>query len=179
MAHGEPRLRRAAKIRAAATFCLAGAVAGTSMYFANLTLVKASDDAAASTPPSSVYTTASDFDRPDAVAVDGTQVWIANGKGNSVTELNAADSSLWQTLAGVGYGFNDPDAVVVAGTHIWIANGHGASVTELNAADGSLMQTLSDAASYGFNNPDAVAVAGAHIWITNGKGNSVTELGPV
>jgi phosphate transport system substrate-binding protein len=46
MTHGEYRLRWAAKVRAAAAFCLAGAVAGTALYFGNLSYVKAGDDAA-------------------------------------------------------------------------------------------------------------------------------------
>jgi phosphate transport system substrate-binding protein len=46
MAQGEYRLRWAAKVRAAATFCLAGAAAGTALYFGNLSYVKAGDDAA-------------------------------------------------------------------------------------------------------------------------------------
>jgi hypothetical protein len=48
MASGGPRLRWAAKTRAAAAFCLAGAVGGTGLYFSNLAYVRAGDEAARS-----------------------------------------------------------------------------------------------------------------------------------
>lgn len=45
MAQGEYRLRWAVKVVAAAAFCVAGAAAGTALYFGNLSYVKAGDDA--------------------------------------------------------------------------------------------------------------------------------------
>jgi hypothetical protein len=58
MAHIDAGLQWTGKIRAAVIFCLAGAAAGTGLYFGNLGYIKASDDAAkaASTlPPSLLY----------------------------------------------------------------------------------------------------------------------------
>ena len=46
MASSRPDLRWAAKAGAAAVFCLAGAVAGASLYFGNLAYVRAGHDAA-------------------------------------------------------------------------------------------------------------------------------------
>jgi hypothetical protein len=46
VAPGKPSLRRSAKVVASAAFCLAGAVAGTGLYFGNLAYVSASDAAA-------------------------------------------------------------------------------------------------------------------------------------
>lgn len=48
MASGRPRLWWAPKARAAAAFCLAGAVGGTGLYFTNLVYVQAGDEAARS-----------------------------------------------------------------------------------------------------------------------------------
>jgi hypothetical protein len=48
MASGRPRLWWAPKARAAAAFCLAGAVGGTGLYFTNLVYVRAGDEAARS-----------------------------------------------------------------------------------------------------------------------------------
>jgi len=47
---------------------------------------------------------ASRFNRPRAVASDGTHVWVANRTGNSVTELNAATSAVVKVIAGSSYG---------------------------------------------------------------------------
>jgi hypothetical protein len=46
MASGRPTLWWAAKVRVATAFCLAGAVAGTGLYFGNLAYVTAGDEAA-------------------------------------------------------------------------------------------------------------------------------------
>jgi hypothetical protein len=83
MADSEPRLRWAAKIRAATAFCLAGAVAGTGLYFGNLSYVKASDDAgrAASTSPILVTVGRSD--------VPGCQEWLFP---NSIQDIPYASS---------------------------------------------------------------------------------------
>lgn len=34
------------------------------------------------------------FNQPFQIAFDGTHLWITNGSGNSVTEINASDGSL-------------------------------------------------------------------------------------
>jgi hypothetical protein len=65
----------------------------------------------------------------DAVASDGTHVWVANapltGKG-WVTELNAATGALVKVLKGPSYAFNHPTGIALDGTHAWVANGQPA-----------------------------------------------------
>ena len=123
------------------------------------------------------------FGNPDAIAVDGSRVWVASLSG-SVTELNAANGSVLRTLTGGSYGFSSPEGIATDGTHVWVTNlGGGASgsgsVTELNASNGSWVRTLSGG-SYGFNGPWGIATDGTHVWIDNygqgGTGDSVTEL---
>jgi serine/threonine-protein kinase len=115
------------------------------------------------------------FTDPTDIAVVGTHIWVANNKGQSVTELSASDGSWVRTLSGGTYGFNDPNGIAADGTHIWVANNNGDSVTELSASDGSWVRTLSGA-TYGFTGPTNIAVVGTHIWVTNSRGDSVTEL---
>jgi hypothetical protein len=40
------------------------------------------------------------FSRPDAIAVDGTHIWVANFESSTVTELNTSDGNLVRVLAG-------------------------------------------------------------------------------
>ena len=54
-----------------------------------------------------------EFDGPDAVASDGTHVWVANAGGTAVTELSASTGALVKVISGSGYGFDNPDAVRV------------------------------------------------------------------
>jgi hypothetical protein len=130
------------------------------------------------------------FSNPDAIAVDGTDIWVAN-LGGSVTELNADNGSLVRTLSNSSYDFSSPEGIAVDGTHVWVTNvggGNGGvgfpigpgSVTELNASNGSLVRVVSGA-SYGFNGPWGIASDGTHVWVANyggnwGIGHSVTEL---
>ena len=82
------------------------------------------------------------FNYPAAVAVSGTHVWIANFRGDSVTELNASNGSLVHVINATTDGFNAPRGVSVGGTHVWVTNGSGNSVTELNALNGSLARII-------------------------------------
>ena len=72
------------------------------------------------------------FNGPQAVASDGTHLWVMNAGGNSLTELNLSNGSLVRVVSGASYGFNGPAALASDGTHLWVANFFGNSVTELN-----------------------------------------------
>ena len=59
------------------------------------------------------------FDAPDAISCDGTHVWVANGDGDSVTELDAATGALVQVIKG---SFKEPVAISSDGADVWVAN---------------------------------------------------------
>jgi hypothetical protein len=44
------------------------------------------------------------FNDPNAIAFDGTHLWVTNDLGSSVTELNASDGSWVRTVSGGSYG---------------------------------------------------------------------------
>ena len=130
-----------------------------------------------------VYSSATyGFSFPDAVAFDGTHLWVVNEDhlasqtgGNSVTELNAADGSWVRILTGSSYGFNIPDAIVFDGVHLWVANSNANSVTEIDASDGSFVRTVSGG-NYNFSQPGAMAFDGTHIWVANSGNNTLTSI---
>ncbi len=115
------------------------------------------------------------FNQPQAIASDGSNVWVVNSVGNTVTQMKASDGSWVKNLSGGSYGFNGISGIAFGGTHLWVANNSGNSVTEMNASTGSWVQTLSGG-SYGFNGPHVMAFDGSHMWVGNQSGNSVTEL---
>ena len=84
-----------------------------------------------------------EFRYPDAIASDGTHVWVANGLGGSVTELSASTGGLVKVISGSRYEFDDPAAIASDGTHVWVANDGGNSVTELSASTGALVKVIS------------------------------------
>jgi hypothetical protein len=115
------------------------------------------------------------FNLPFEIAVDSNHVWVTNGNGNSVTELDAHSGALVRTLSGSRYGFSEPVGIVDDGTHIWVANTTGNSITELNASDGTRLRTLFGR-HYNFQGPQIILDDGTHLWVGNASGDSVTEL---
>ncbi len=76
------------------------------------------------------------FDYPDAMVVDGPNLFIANGCGcgkrrGSVTEVNARTGALVRVIAAPAYDFEGPAALAVDGPDLFVLNGDGNSVTEL------------------------------------------------
>jgi hypothetical protein len=113
------------------------------------------------------------FNRPMAIAVNGSEILIANNSGNSVTETTT--SGAWiRTLTSATYGFHQPDAIVNYLGNSFVVN-HTGSVTEINAASGALVRIISGA-TYGFSSPTAAKQQGGHIWVVNTGSNSVTEF---
>jgi hypothetical protein len=109
----------------------------------------------------------------------------AYGKGDAVTEINAATGHVMRVLSSPGYEFDAPDAIAVGGAHVWVTNGGtplqppsqlgatGNSVTEINANTGSLIRVIG-AAKDQLNYLVAVVTLGSHVWA--GSLNNLTEL---
>jgi hypothetical protein len=114
------------------------------------------------------------LNQPDAIAVDGGHVWVANFGSSTVTEFSASDGHLIRVLSQPGYGFDHPRAIGVAGSHVWVANAYSSTVTELNAGDGTLVKVIG-----GFAGPNGIATTSTSVWVTSDGGNggaSVAEL---
>ena len=109
------------------------------------------------------------FAWPQALAVVGSHLWVANRYGDSVTELNTVTGALVRVIAGPAYGFDNPDAITLAAGHVWVVNNSGGSVTELDAANGSLVRVISGP-RFGLDHPDAIAAAAGHVWVVNNSG---------
>ena len=89
-----------------------------------------------------------------------------NYEDNTVTELNASDGSVVQTIGVGAY----PYVVSSDGTHVWVANSGSASVTELNPTDGSVVQTIGVG-----RGPIGVSSDGTS-WTANSGDNTVSEI---
>ena len=115
---------------------------------------------------------------PQALAVDGGGIWVADGNGGGLTELSAATGALLRVADGWRYQFADPGAIAAAGGDLWVANGGSNTVTEVNAATGALVRVI-DAPRYRLSTTvysPAIAVAGGHVWVPDGNNDSVTEI---
>jgi len=105
---------------------------------------------------------------PWGIAFDGTNIWVTNMFGNSVTEISASNGTVLGTFTGT---FSAPTGIAFDGTSIWVTNQGSASVTELLASNGTTLGSFTVG-----NNPIGVAFDGANLWIANQNSNTVTKL---
>jgi len=118
-----------------------------------------------------------DFSSPDAVASDGTDVWVANGYSNTVVALNASTGALVHVFAGAAYGLSYPDSVVTNGTDVWILNGSSGNpgITELSASTGALI-TRFGTSNLAPCNAQGMASDGTNLWVTCNGADAVFEF---
>jgi hypothetical protein len=160
-----PRRRRALGVAAGAAGLLAGALmvaspAGASVWH--------SPTAGAVKPD--LY----GFKSPDASAVSGGDLFVANRTGNSVTELNASSGAHVRTLSGSPYDFDAPTALKAIGADLFVANGH-AGLTELAIATGAFVATMRGP-KFAFSDPIALATNGSNSLYVLSASGSVTQV---
>jgi DNA-binding beta-propeller fold protein YncE len=106
-------------------------------------------------------------DGPAALAVDGSDVWLAENReelrtrGDTayVAEFSATSGLPVRTIDGAADGILFPEFMAVAGGHVWILGG---SLTELSARTGSLVRDVSNGvASHG--GPDGLGIGGPNV----------------
>ena len=60
------------------------------------------------------------FDCPDALVFDGTNIWVANKLSSSITEPNATTGEWVQSLTGAA--ILNPNALAFDSTNIWVSD---------------------------------------------------------
>ena len=114
------------------------------------------------------------FDKPNAIAVQGSHLWITNNFGASVTEVGTTNGAVLRTLTSSADAFNYPNGIAVGDSHVWVISGPGNSLTELSES-GVLVRVITAKADE-FDYPSSISVTRTRVWITNDFGQSVTEL---
>jgi outer membrane lipoprotein-sorting protein len=99
-------------------------------------------------------------------AFDGSNIWVANAGGNTVTKVRASDGVV---LGAFQVGTN-PTKVTFDGSNVWVSNSSTTTVTKLRASDGALQGTFS-----GVNGPRGSVFDGANVWFVNTASN-VTKI---
>ncbi len=121
--------------------------------------------ASANPAPASRY----GFAAPDAAALAGSHLYVANRAGNSVTEISTTSGRLVKVLRAPS--LRGPDALVAAGPGLWVADGAGGSVTELSLATGRVVRDVG-----GLSSPVALATDCEHALFVLGRAGVVTKL---
>jgi len=105
---------------------------------------------------------------PDAITFDGTNIWVVNDNGGTVTKLRASDGvNLGTFTVTQGPGVS---GVVFDGTNVWLGNLGGNQVTKLRASDGANLGTV----TLGPGSAVPVAFDGTNVWVKNGV--SLTKI---
>ena len=119
-------------------------------------------------PPPSVAQPSAGYglDAPTSAAAVGSDLFIANESGDSVTELNASSGAHVATISGASFAFNEPTAILGIGPDLFVANGAGGAITEFVASTRSLVRVIS-----GLSDPVAMAASGGYLYVLNGTGS--------
>jgi hypothetical protein len=120
------------------------------------------------------------FAQPDAITVDGPDLFVANANG-TVTEMRSSTGALVRVIAGAQYRFVDPVAIDTAGNTVLVLNEGrpsglvAGSITEINARTGALERTISGA-PFAFADPVALTVSGPDAFVADKGDNSMTQV---
>jgi hypothetical protein len=99
---------------------------------------------------------------------------VANGAGDSVTEINGRTRTLVRTIAGSQFQFSNPIALAVQHGHLYVLSQRDV-VTAIGTASGHLIGVASGT-QFGFREPSGIAVRGKDLFVTNSGANSVTQI---
>jgi streptogramin lyase len=131
---------------------------------------------------SAALVSASPFNGPTGIATCGSDIWITNVSGDSVTELNAVDGSVIQEIGNAGGNFAQPMGIAANGANLWVTNVASNTVSELNCNHGSSIHNLYAGQ---LNAPVAVAASRTRVWVASqghvndGLGNAIANSSSV
>ena len=117
------------------------------------------------------YKTISAGSSPNALAFDGTFVYVANYGGNTVTRIRAATGAIEGAPIAVGVG---PRALAFDGTFVYVANYDSNNITRIRAATGAV-EGAPIAVAAG-SNPRALAFDGTFIYVARYSAYTVTRI---
>ncbi len=105
---------------------------------------------------------------------DGSNMWVVNVTGNSVTKISAMPTrSCPNPPCVVGtYPVGDhPQGVVFDSQYIWVSNLHENSLTKLSASDGRFVETIT-----GLSSPGLIAFDGGNLWVIETPANRLFKF---
>jgi hypothetical protein len=111
---------------------------------------------------------------PYNFAFDGTNMWVVNVKGDSVTKISAIPTGSCPNPPCVVGEYDvgvRPQAVVFDSKYIWVSNFEDNSLTKLLASNGAEVATIT-----GLSSPSFVAFDGGNIWVSQAPANKVSKF---
>jgi len=121
--------------------------------------------------------TGSGLSGPSAVAADASgNIWVANGTGNSVTELSHSGTVLSGTAGYQPTGLSTPSAIAFdLNGNAWITNAGTSTVSELSASGANVGS--SPFSGGGLSSPTGIAFDTlGNSWISNSGNSTISEF---
>ena len=111
---------------------------------------------------------------PYSFTFDGSNMWVVNVTGNSVTKISAMPTHSCPNppcVVGTYPVGVHPQGVVFDSQYIWVSNLYENSLTKLSASDGRLVETIT-----GLSSPGLIAFDGGNLWVTEAPANRVFKF---
>jgi len=105
---------------------------------------------------------------------DGSNMWVVNVTGNSVTKISATPTHSCPNppcVVGTYPVGIHPQGVVFDSKYIWVSNLYENSLTKLSASDGRIVEEIT-----GLSSPGLIACAGGSLWVTEAPANRVFKF---
>ena len=106
-------------------------------------------------------------DGPDALALDGSTLWVANGRAGTLTEIDTRTRQRAASDIPVNAG---PASIAVTPNDVWVANEFDQSVSRVPRSSGHV-QRIEVA-----DGPSSLVVHDGQVWVANRYGASVSQI---
>jgi hypothetical protein len=120
------------------------------------------------------------FATPMGISSDGTNLWVANEKGNTIDELAGTSLAL---LGSSSTNLTAPAAVLATPRFTWVSsasvNGSSSMVTQFDVVENSIASPwmmCNSNGPYQFGDPSGFTVHGAMLWVANASDNLVDQM---
>ena len=122
------------------------------------------------TDSATVKKTVSVGEGPDGLLVDGSTLWVANGRDRTLTHLDAATGNNLSGSIPVGAG---AIGMALAAGSLWVANQADLSVTRIDPTSGATLATIPVR-----DGPTSVAALRGRVWVSDQYDATVAEIDP-
>jgi hypothetical protein len=120
------------------------------------------------------------FATPLGISSDGTHLWVANEKGNTIDELAASSLAL---LSSSSTNLTEPAAVLATTRFTWVSsasvNGSSSMVTQFSVVANSIASPwmmCNSNGPYQFGDPSGFTMHGGMLWVANASSNLIDQM---
>ena len=117
------------------------------------------------------------FEDPVALAVSGSDVFVADNTNSAVTDVVISGGSLESVITGGG--LDGPSGIGVSSGYVWVSASVSSAATQIDASPDAVVDTYNNSdGAYGFGSPSVVIGTTSDVYITSPFGSSpmVTDV---